>query len=325
MRRTIFLTILPLLCSTVFSYAQDDIVEALNRYGTLDAWSVRAVKESAIIGGKVKYLYEFFGDRDTVETREPYAAPEGYYWRTNNILAVVMGVTKTNNTVFPEKRGDGYCARIETHIESVKAFGIVNMDVTCQGAFILGALTEPISDTKDPMAKVLYGVPFSGRPEALVYDYKAEVGHEAIRGTGFSRLKPLGYPDYPEVAVILQKRWEDADGNIFALRVGTGYEVIKENVPEWKNGHRLEIHYGDISGEDFYEDYMRLQQGDEKTFHAINSRGENVMVKEVGWASADETPDCMIIKFLSSCGQAFYGGVGNTLWIDNIRLVMPEQ
>ena len=302
--------------------AQDHIVEQLNRYGTLDEWSVRSVKESGIIGGNVKYLNEFFGDRDTVETREPFTPPDGYFWRTNNVLAVVAGVTKTSNTVFPEARGDGYCARIETHVESVKAIGIVNMDVICQGAFILGALPEPIRNTKDPMAKVLYGIPFEGRPVALVYDFKADVGHEAIRGTGFSRLKNLGYPDYPEIAIILQKRWEDADGNVHALRVGSGHDRIMENVSEWKNGHRLAVHYGDISGEPFFEDYMGLMTDPERAFHTINSKGENVTVLEEGWAPADEQPNFMIIKFLSSCGKAFYGGVGNTLWIDNIRLEM---
>ena len=324
MRRTIFLTILGVLCSSVSLCAQNHIVDALDRYGTMDSWSVRAVKESAIIGGEVKYLYEFFGDRDTVYTREPFTPPQGYYWRTNNVLAVVAGVTKTNNTVFPERRGDGYCARIETHIESVKAFGIINMDVTCQGAFIFGGLPEPITDTKDPMAKVLYGMAFEGRPAALVYDFKADVGHEIIRGTGFSRLKSLGYPDYPEIAVILQKRWEDADGRIHALRVGTACEVIRENVTQWKDGYRLEVHYGDISGESFYEpEFMGLQtEVTERTYHTLNSRGENVPVIEEGWAQEDEFPNWMIIKFLSSCGPAFHGGVGNTLWIDNVRLEM---
>ena len=334
MRRTIFLTacllsFLSWFCAGQTLYAQtasglsaEETVALLNRYGTLDSWCSRTVKESSVIGGNTKVLYEFYGNYGNVNTREPYVAPDDYLWRTNNVLAVVAGITKTSTTVFPEKRGNGYCARIETHIETVKALGIINMDVTCQGAFILGSLPEPIRDTSDPMAKVLYGVPFSGRPEAIVFDYKADVGHETVRGTGFSRLRHMGYPDYPEIAVILQKRWEDEDGNIHALRVGTAYEQVKSNIHEWKNGHRLEIHYGDISGEDFYEKGMELQQGSERTFHAINSRGENVMVIEEGWAGPDETPDVMIIKFLSSSGQAFYGGVGNTLWIDNIYLEM---
>lgn len=322
MRRTIILTLLGLLAPVISICAQDRTVDLINSYGTLDSWCARAVKESMLLGGEIKLLYEFYGNGKTYQTKDPFNPPSGYLWRTNNVMAVIAGITKTSNTVFPERRGNGWCARIETHIESVKALGIINMDVTCQGAFILGALPEPITGTDNPMSRVLYGIPFTGRPEALVFDYKADVGHETIRGTGFSKLKPMGYADYPEIAVILQKRWEDADGNIHALRVGTGYEIVRNNIAQWKNGHRLEIHYGDITEENFYRDFMALQKGSEKTFHALNSKGENVMVIEEGWASPDETPNVLIIKFLSSCGEAFYGGVGNTLWIDNIRLEM---
>ena len=91
------------------------------------------------------------------------------------MLAIVAGVVKTNNTIFPEERGDGYCCRIETHIEEVRALGVINMDVTCQGAMFVGVLPEPITTTKDPMAKVFYGVPFNGCPKALKMDIKADV------------------------------------------------------------------------------------------------------------------------------------------------------
>ena len=324
MRRPIqdSLTIIAGLLSCISLSAQSQIVESLNRYGTLDSWSVRQIKESGLIGGQTKYLYEFYGNRDTTATKEPFTAPEGYLWRTNNVMAVVAGITKTNNTVFPEPRDGGYCARIETHIETVKAIGIINMDVVCQGAFILGTLNEPIKDTKNPMAKVLYGVPFEGRPTALVFDYKADVGHEAIRGTGFSKLKNLGYPDYPDIAIILQKRGEDEEGNVHALRVGTGIERITDTVPDWVDGHRIDVHYGDISSEPFFKDYMGLNNNPERAFHTLNGKGDNVIVSEEGWAAPEEQPNFMIIKFISSCGKAFYGGVGNTLWIDNIRIEM---
>ncbi len=324
MRRTIkdSITIIAGILSCLSLSAQNQTVELLNKFGNLDSWSVREIKESGIIGGKTKHLYEFFGNQDTVRTKEPYTAPEGYLWRTNNVMAVVAGITKTNNTVFPEKRGEGYCARIETHVETVKAIGIINMDVVCQGAFLLGELPEPIKDTKNPMAKVFYGIPFEGRPSAMVFDYKADVGHEAVRGTGFSKLKNLGYPDYPEISIILQKRWEDENGDVHALRVGTGIERITENIPEWVNGHRIDVHYGDITGEPFFKDYMDLNNDPERAFHTLNSKGRNVTVTEEGWASGDEQPNFMIIKFISSCGKAFYGGVGNILWIDNIRIEM---
>ncbi len=315
------------LCALFFASstleAQESVVRNINEIGKFDKWCMREVKESGLIGGKTKYLYEFYGNQDTLVTgKTPFKAPEGYLWRTNNVLAIVAGVVKTNNTVFPEKRGDGYCARIETHIEEVKALGIVNMDVTCQGALLVGALPEPITTTKDPMSKVLYGVPFTGSPKALRLDYKADVGYEVIRGTGFSKLKPMGYPDYAEITVILQKRWEDEDGNIHALRVGTGIERIMEDVPQWKNGHEVNIHYGDITQEPFYEEYMGLKTGQESAYHAINSKGQNVIILEDGWADQGTAPTHIMIHFISSCGDAFYGGVGNTLWVDNVGIVM---
>lgn len=312
------------MISSSVTYAQDDIVRKINSYGTFDTWCVREIKESGLIGGQTKYLYEFYGiPSDTLRTeKEPFNAPEDYIWRTNNVLAIIAGIVKTNNTVFPEKRGDGYCARIETHIEEVKALGIVNMDVTCQGVMLIGELPEPIRDTKSPMAKVDYGVAFNGRPKAVRLDYKADVGHEVIRGTGFSKLKPLGVPDWAELTVILQKRWEDEDGNVHALRVGTGIERIMDDVPQWKNAHEIKIHYGDITSEPFYKEYMGLKVDPETAYHTINSKGKNVIIQEEGWAEPDTEPNHMMIHFISSCGKAFHGGVGNTIWIDNVQVVM---
>ena len=283
--------------------AQSDVIESINKYGKFDQWRLREVKESGIIGGNTKYLYEFYGAQDTLVTgRNPYQSPEGYLWRTNNVLAVVAGVVKTNNTVYPEKRGDGFCARIETHIEEVKALGIVNMDVTCQGVMLIGELPEPIRDTKSPMAKVDYGLEFHARPKAVRLDYKADVGHEVIRGTGFSRLKPMGYPDWAEFTVILQKRWEDEDGNVHALRVGTGIERIMEDVPEWKNGHEITIHYGDITKEPFYKEYMGLKTDPVFAYHTTNSKGKNVMIMEDGWAEPGTEPISPVLagRYLTS-------------------------
>ena len=304
-------------------HAQTDVVGLINEYGKFDNWCVREIKESALIGGHTKYLYEFYGNQDTTFTgKTPYISPSDYLWRTNNVLAVVAGVVKTNNTVYPEPRGEGYCARIETHIEEVKALGIVNMDVVCQGAFVVGVLPEPIKDTKSPMAKVFYGVPYDGMPKALRFDYKADVGHTAVRGTGFSKLKVLDYPDSAELTFMLQKRWEDEEGRIHALRVATGIERFYENQSEWVNGHEVVLKYGDITGDSDYKPYMGLKTDLETAYHALNSKGENVIVEEDGWAEPGTVPNFMILNFISSCGKAFYGGVGNTLWIDNVEIVM---
>ena len=303
--------------------AQQSVVDAINSFGTFDRWSTREVKESAIIGGATKKLYEFYGNQENVVTgKTPFSAPDGYLWRTNNVLAIVAGVVKTNNTIFPEERGDGYCCRIETHIEEVKALGVINMDVTCQGAMFVGVLPEPITTTKDPMAKVFYGLPFNGFPKSLQMDIKADVGHEVIRGTGFSKLKPMGYEDSAEITFILQKRWEDEEGNVHALRVATAIVRIDEDIPDWINGYQLDLHYGDITGASFYKDYMGLKTDPETAYHALNSKGRNVIIHEEGWAEPGTEPTHMILNIISSCGKAFYGGVGNTLWIDNVKVVM---
>lgn len=325
MRRTRLycLSLLLTLFALKSLHAQPDLVRQINEYGKFDRWCVREVEESSIIGGQTKYLYEFYGNQDTTFTgKNPYASPKDYPWRTNNVLAIVAGVVKTNNTIYPEPRDEGYCARIETHIEEVKALGVVNMDVVCQGALMVGKLPEPIRDTKSPMSKVEYGTRFKGTPVAVRFDYKADVGYPTIRGTGFSKLKTMDYPDFAEITFILQKRWEDSDGRIHALRVATGIERIDEDVPEWINGHEIKLKYGNITGSSDYRSYMGLKTDPETAYHAINSRGENVIVEEDGWAEPGTEPNYMILLFISSCGKAFYGGVGNTLWIDNVEIVM---
>lgn len=63
-------------------------------------------------------------------------------------MARVAGITKTNTSVFPEKRGDGFCARMDTRMESVKVFGIVDITVLAAGSIFLGNVHEPIKGTK---------------------------------------------------------------------------------------------------------------------------------------------------------------------------------
>ena len=132
----------------------------------------------------------------------------------------------------------------------------------------------------------------------------------------------MGYEDHAEITVVLQKRWEDEEGNVHALRVGTAIERIEEDIPDWINGHELVIGYGDITSEPYYKEYMGLKNDPETAYHAVNSQGRNVVIKEDGWAPVGTEPTHMMIHVISSCGKAFYGGVGNTVWIDNVEVVM---
>ena len=88
------------------------------------------------------------------------------------------------------------------------------------------------------------------------------------------------------------------------------------------DGHEVKIHYGDITGQPFFKDYMGLKTDPESAYHALNSKGKNVIIQEDGWADPGTEPTHFMLHIQSSCGKAFYGGVGNTLWSDNVEVVM---
>ena len=132
-------------------------------------------------------------------------------------------------------------------------------------------------------------------------------------------MKTVAGIDMCDCICLLQKRWEDAKGNLYAKRVGTMVVRFAKTTNGWVENASFPIHYGDISHQPFYKPYMALLSGDD-TKWAKNSKGKMVPVKEVGWAHADDTPTHLILQFDSSHGGAYIGSVGNTLWIDNVRM-----
>ena len=289
------------------------------KYGDMDQWVVRHIKESGIIGGNTKTLYEI-GPNRTINGNTAYTNLGGSPWGTSNVMAKVMGVVKTNNSVYREKRGTGYCAKMTTHIESVKVLGLMNIKVLAAGSIFLGDMKEPITGTKDAQKWLNFGVPFTGRPKALRYDYRVQVPgtKSRIRQNGFSRKQTVAGQDYATTVFLLQKRTEDAKGNITAKRVGTMVVRYGKSTGGWVNGATYEILYGDIRRN---PKYNAATMGLRTTDYARNSRGESVPIRETGWASASERPTHMVLQFSSSHGGAYVGTVGNTLWIDNVELV----
>ena len=126
--------------------AQEKVVPI--KYGDMDQWVTRKIHESGIIGGNTKLLYEL-GPTKEIDGNVAYVNQGGSPWGNSNVMAKVMGIVKTNTSVYPEQRGNGYCARLETHIESVKVLGMVNITVLASGSMFLGDMKEPITGTKD--------------------------------------------------------------------------------------------------------------------------------------------------------------------------------
>ncbi len=283
--------------------AQDGNIEYISK-GNFESWSSQTIKESGIIGGHTVNLMHI-----------------GAPWGSSNVWAKVSGVTKTNVSVYRDEHpGHGHCAKLYTHIVEAKVLGIINIKVLAAGSIFLGNTIQPIRDTKNPMAKLNAGLPFTKRPKALMFDYKTHiVPGNRIRQNGITKGSTIAGQDMADCILYLQKRWEDAKGNIYAKRVGTMVHRFNKSTG-WTNNARFTIHYGDIRQQNFYSSAWALTSGS-VTKYARNSKGKMVPVKEVGWADANETPTHIVLQFDSSHGGAYIGTVGNTLWIDNVRLV----
>lgn len=289
------------------------------KYGNFDTWVVRHVHESSVIGGNTKTLYEI-GPHHEITGEKPYVNLGGSPWGTSNVMAKVMGVVKTNNSVYRDVHGSGHCAKMETHIETCRVLGLMNIKVLAAGSIFLGDMKEPITGTKEGVKALNWGIPFKFRPKAVRFDYRVHVpgSKNRIKQTGFSKASTVAGPDYCIAVLYLQKRHEDARGNITAQRVGTMVVKYGKSTNGWVNGATYEIHYGNITGKSFYN---AATMGLRSTDYARNSKGKSVIVHETGWASPSESPTHIILQFSSSHGGAFVGTVGNTFWVDNVGLV----
>lgn len=291
-------------------------LEKIN-YADFSQWVSRDIEESKVLGGDTKRVYAI-GPTKHIKGNVAYKPEGGSPWATSNVYAKVSGIVKASNTVEPATMGGSKVAKLQTKMEHVKVLGVINMDVMVAGTIYLGRVNEPISSTSAPFSKMSMGIPYNKSPKALVYDFRIDMPsvNTRVRSTGMSRKKTISGRDQAEVYCLLQKRWEDKNGNVYAQRVGTGRERYSRSVA-WTKGHQLPIHYGDITRQPFYKPWMGLLNG-EKAYYGYNSKGKLVPVKEVGWAPVGTKPTHVLVMASTSCGEPFVGTEGITMYIDNI-------
>lgn len=310
-----------IILAAVALFMRGETVEPI-KFGDFENWVTRNIKESGIIGGNERQVYEI-APNGVINGSKPYKNMGGSPWGTSNVLAKVMGITKCSNAVFPDERSKGNRAcKLSTIMEHCKAVGMINVDVVVAGSIFLGEIVEPIKSTSDPYSKMTMGIPFDRRPTALQFDYKLFMPTKSDRvySSGFGKKKVYKGHDSAEVYIILQRRWEDEDGNIYAKRVGTGRERFSKSTGGWVDSHRIPVHYGDITQSADFKTYMGLIPA-EKSYYAYNSKGKLVPVKEVGWDSADATPTHLMVMASAGSGTAYVGTLDLTLWVDNMALV----
>lgn len=287
------------------------------KYGDFEQWVTRNITESVVIGGHQKTLYEV-GPTAVIDQNVPYRNLGGSPWATSNVYAKVSGVTKGSNAVYPFTRRPGNkCVKLCTQMEKVKVLGLINMNVMVAGSMFLGEMIEPVSSTKNPYSKMEMGMPYTKRPNSVVFDYKVDMPltDTRVKSTGFGSKKVLPGRDQAVVFVLLQRRWEDAEGNLHAKRVGTGGQLFTTG-SHWQNGHSIPIKYGDVSSDPSLS-WLPLRTGD-NAYYARNSKGKLVKVEEEGWDSPDATPTHVILMMSAGNGEPYVGTEGLTLYVDNI-------
>lgn len=312
LKNTILFLALLTVCQTVVAERFE-----LIKYGDFNNWLSRHIKESRLLGGNTKTVYEIC-PKGTDNSGDPYKNRGGSPWATSNVLAKPVGIAKASNAVSPDNHpGHGLCAKLECKYDNCKAIGLVNIEVIVGGSIFLGEMLEPVNSTKNPYSKMEMGVPFKGRPTALRFDYKFHMPqtNERIYSSGFGKKKTLPGADNGETVVMLQRRWEDKEGNLYAHRVGTAREIYKKSTSDWVNGHNLKIVYGKNGAS------MKGLIPVAKSYYARNSKGKMVPVQEVGWDSEDSTPTHAIVMFSAAGGEPYTGTLGLTLWVDNVGWV----
>ena len=269
-------------------------------FGDFEHWKSSDIKESFLIGGKTKTLYKIGGS-----------------WSSSNAHARALGIDKVSVSVTPEKRGDGFCCRMESTLETVSAIGI-DFKALATGSIFTGKMIDVVGmeQSSDPNSAIDMGVPFTKRPTALVLDYKAKINPngQVVYANAGTRVKNVAGRDKGQIVLVLQHRWEE-NGHVYAYRVGTATEYIEQSTSGWVDGHRVEVCYGELKS-DCKQPWHELT---DNRFKTRNSQGKMVNIEEVGFRG-EMQPTHMIIQISSGSMPPFTGSPGNVVWCDNIRL-----
>ena len=116
---------------------------------------------------------------------------------------------------------------------------------------------------------------------------KAAPEKNRVRSTGgFSRKSTVAGQDSLAVILLLQKRWEDEEGNVYSKRSGMMVQRYTESTPDWVNDATYPILYGNITSKPEYKPYMRIQAEERYT---LNSKRKKRSYQEVGCKEPGES------------------------------------
>jgi hypothetical protein len=288
------------------------------KFSSFDTWYYRTLTESALLGGETKHLYEIGVLNPLSEQEKLHGKDPDSPWGTSNFM-VKMGFNKAVNSVFPDTTKEGYCCRLETKLFGVNTLGL-KVNVLVAGCLFVGEMIEPVRNIREPLKKMNHGIPFTGKPKAIRFDYRYHPGENRIKSVYTS--SPVEGSDKAEFCLILQKRWEDEKGRIWAIRIGGIRTVLSGTAGKWARDTTFAIHYGIITREPFYHPETMGLIPEVSEMYVKNSKDQLVMLTETAWGKEEDNPTHLVLYFTSSYqGVDFTGSPESTLWIDNVCLI----
>lgn len=288
------------------------------KYSDMDSWYYMQVRESSVIGGNFKKLYQIGNSPCSESSANDTEKDHESEWATTNIFARI-GANVAVTCVFPEIKNDGFCCRMESIIKTVDVIGI-KIKVLVSGAIFLGNVYEPVRSIKYPIRQLNHGIAFTQKPKAIQFSYKYKAGQNRKRI--YYSSTPVSGPDKGEFCMILQKRWEDSKGNVFAKRIGGARSFLNDSGNKWVNDTTISILYGDISRETFFNPSTMGLIPQISELYVKNSRDKMVPLTETSWDKCNDSPTHLILYFTSSFeGINYTGSPGSVFWIDNVRFI----
>lgn len=275
----------------VIDLSDDATVNVTAEDGSVHTWTIKSFVASAtpqLVNGDLNAWY-----KTSSGYYEPGADAASTIWGTGNPGTQILGKTATT----PYDLGNSnLAAHMKTY--DLGLAGIPLKTPIAAGSLFTGYFDSDKLDPTDPEAAVIFGTPFTGRPDKIRFKYSYVPGETNKDRNG----NVLDYDDNCDIYALLEVR---LGGTV--QRLGTAWFRSDENQPDLVT-KEIEVVYGPL--DDSYPEYMRAEGVD---FVAADSAAY-MLPTHISFVASS-----------SYAGAVFAGAVGSELIIDDVEMVYDEE
>lgn len=275
----------------VIDLSDDAMITVTAEDGSMHVWTIKSFVASStpqLTNGELNAWY-----KTSSGYYEPGTDAASTIWGTGNPGTQILGKTATT----PYDLGGGnLAAHLLTY--DLGLAGIPLKTPIAAGSLFTGYFDSNKLDPTDPEAAVIFGTPFTGRPEKIRFKYSYVPGPVNKDRNG----NVLDYDDNCDIYALLEVR---LGGTV--QRLGTAWFRSDAHQPDMVT-KEMEVVYGPLDNS--YPDYMR---GEDVDFVAADSAAY-MLPTHISFVASS-----------SYAGAVFAGAVGSELIIDDVEMVYEEE